>query len=120
MTIQYIYSDVRCADGGIPFIHRILLSWWDQWCRNNDDKCREIAANAARLYDRYCAKEGILDYLEVMTHKIAENWREVPEWWDPPIISLRKPQGDIDHAKDCNCTRYVGTCNCVCSGGVLF
>lgn len=36
-----------------------------EWCRQNDDKCREIATNARLLHDRYISREGILDYLQV-------------------------------------------------------
>lgn len=30
------------------------------WCRENDEKCKEIAANAKALYDKYISKDGIL------------------------------------------------------------
>lgn len=36
-----------------------------EWCRNNDDKCQEIARNAQALHDRYISREGILDYMQV-------------------------------------------------------
>lgn len=29
-----------------------------QWCRDNDDKCQEIARNARRLYDMYISRDG--------------------------------------------------------------
>jgi hypothetical protein len=61
-----------------------------QWCRDNDDKCREIAARARELYETYCAKDGILDYLELVTHKIAERHRYIPAWWAPaPLVCAR-------------------------------
>ena len=30
-----------------------------EWCRNNDDKCKEIAKNAFKFYNKYLTKEGI-------------------------------------------------------------
>lgn len=42
-----------------------------QWCREHDTECRAIACNAQRLYDAYCAQEGILDYLQLVTHKAS-------------------------------------------------
>lgn len=35
-----------------------------KWCRNNDDKCRQIAKNAKTFFDTYLQKEGILDYMQ--------------------------------------------------------
>ena len=35
-----------------------------QWCRNNDDDCKQIAINARAFYDKYLRKDGILDYLQ--------------------------------------------------------
>eukprot|EP01029_Cantina_marsupialis_P003784 TRINITY_DN1380_c1_g1_i2.p1 TRINITY_DN1380_c1_g1~~TRINITY_DN1380_c1_g1_i2.p1 ORF type:complete len:197 (+),score=57.57 TRINITY_DN1380_c1_g1_i2:159-749(+) len=43
-----------------------------EWCIANDDKCREIAANALELWEKYISKEGILDYLQMSMHKIGE------------------------------------------------
>ena len=36
-----------------------------RWCRENDDKCREIAHTAQELYKMYVSREGILDYMQV-------------------------------------------------------
>lgn len=35
-----------------------------QWCRKNDDKCKEIAENARKFYLTYLQKDGALDYLQ--------------------------------------------------------
>ena len=35
-----------------------------KWCRNNDDKCKEIAQNAKKFHDTYLQKDGILDYCQ--------------------------------------------------------
>ena len=62
-----------------------------QWCREHDAECRAMAAAARRLHDAYCAKEGILDYLQVVTHKIAARRVAVPEWWEPPPACVPRP-----------------------------
>lgn len=35
-----------------------------EWCRNNDDKCKQIAVNARAFYVQYLQKDGALDYLQ--------------------------------------------------------
>ena len=42
------------------------------WCRENDDKCQEIAKNAKRFYDEYLGKEGMFDYLETKLNEIKQ------------------------------------------------
>ncbi len=63
-----------------------------QWCRDHDAECQQIAANARKLYDTFCAKEGILDYLQLVTHKIAARWHKVPAWWQPSPLGFARPQ----------------------------
>ena len=41
-----------------------------EWCRKNDAKCKQIAENAKKLYNVFCSREGILDYLEMVMHRI--------------------------------------------------
>jgi hypothetical protein len=41
-----------------------------QWCRENDDKCEEIAKNAKLFYDTYLKKDGLLDYMQFLLTKI--------------------------------------------------
>ena len=43
-----------------------------EWCRNNDDKCEEIASNAKKFYKKYLLKKGILDYLQVLFFDIKK------------------------------------------------
>jgi len=60
------YSDML-----IPFVHYVpvsedlsdLISQLE-WCRDHDDKCREIATNAQNFYDKYLGRKGILDFLQ--------------------------------------------------------
>lgn len=79
-----------------------------QWCRDNDEKCREIATNAKKLYDQYCAKEGILDYLEIVTHKIADRWHHVPTWWEPAPLGFQKPGGEREQSHHHHHHHYRG------------
>ena len=55
-----------------------------RWCRENDDKCREIAANCLKFYEKYVARSALLDYLEMVTKHIAKRYIEPPAWWSPP------------------------------------
>lgn len=56
-----------------------------KWCRNNDEKCRQIANNAREFSLKYLSKDGILDYLQKLlinlknhigTYVYPENARE--------------------------------------------
>lgn len=54
-----------------PFKHYVPISGdlhdlaeMVEWCRNNDDKCQEIAQNAKSFYDEYLGEDGVLDYLQ--------------------------------------------------------
>lgn len=62
-----------------------------QWCREHDAECQRIAQTARQLYDTYCAKDGILDYLQIVTHKIAARRVAVPSWWEPPPACVPRP-----------------------------
>ncbi|TMW68756.1 hypothetical protein Poli38472_006224 [Pythium oligandrum] len=64
-----------------------------QWCRDNDDQCREIAARAQDLYDQYISKDAIHDYMELVCHRIAERFQPAPQWYHRPkgIDTIKKP-----------------------------
>jgi hypothetical protein len=54
-----------------PFIHYVPVSKdlsdiYDKirWCKNNDEKCKEIALNAKNFYEMYLQKDGVLDYMQ--------------------------------------------------------
>lgn len=36
-----------------------------EWCRSHDEECKQIARRAREIHDRFLAKEGILDYMQV-------------------------------------------------------
>ena len=55
----------------IPYTHYVpikqdLSNLIDQikWCRDNDDKCQQITANATSFFQTYIQKNGILDYMQ--------------------------------------------------------
>jgi len=35
-----------------------------KWCRKNDDKCKQIVANAREFFNYYLQKDGVLDYMQ--------------------------------------------------------
>ena len=49
-----------------------------RWCRENDDKCREIGQNAKIFYEKYVAKSALLDYVEmcwkILQHKKPDDF----------------------------------------------
>ena len=45
------------------------------WCKNNDDKCKEIASNAFKFYEEYCSKESMIDYMENVFIKINDKFK---------------------------------------------
>ena len=64
----------------IPYIHYVpvkedLSNLFDQirWCRENDEKCKEISINAKNFYDTYLSKNGILDYLQYLFFRIKKS-----------------------------------------------
>lgn len=50
------------------------------WCRQHDDECRTIAANAAALYHEFVSREAILDYMQMVCVEIARRYRHPPAW----------------------------------------
>lgn len=68
------------------------------WCRSHDAECKQIAANASHIYNRYISKEGILDYMQLVFFEISKRWRQVREWADNPTSYKPPPfvQNDIN------------------------
>jgi len=62
------------------------------WCRENDEKCRQIAENAKLKHERWLSKDSILDYLQVVFTKVASNYEHAPSWWKLPETLQRVPQ----------------------------
>jgi len=45
-----------------------------EWCKNNDDKCKIIAENAKKFYNKYINKDSLYDYIELICNKINNNY----------------------------------------------
>ncbi len=41
-----------------------------KWCKSHDKECKKIANNALKLYNTYLDKEGCLDYMQILFHKM--------------------------------------------------
>ena len=54
------------------------------WCRAHDEECKQIAANCLEKYNKFVARDGLLDYIEMMTKSIARRQVDAPAWYDPP------------------------------------
>jgi len=86
-----------------PYVHHVPvkpdlsdLEEKIRWCREHDDECRKIADNAKAFYEKYCAKDALLDYVEMACKSIAKRFVKPPDWWvEPPPVQdppkLRKP-----------------------------
>ena len=44
------------------------------WCKQNDEKCQQIAANAQKIYEKYLGLDSILDYYQFIFYSIADNY----------------------------------------------
>ena len=93
-----------------PWVHHIPiaadlsdLAAKIQWCRDHDDECREIARRAMLIYDTYVSEQGVLDYMELLCHRVAERWRYPASWWSaPPAVSLPpKSSSPVDPQAPC-------------------
>jgi len=64
----------------VPYVHYVpikedLSDLIDiiKWCRKNDKKCKNIATNANKFYEKYLKKDGIFDYLQKLFIDIKKN-----------------------------------------------
>jgi hypothetical protein len=63
----------------VPNVHFVpvkedLSDLYDKirWCRQNDQKCKEIAENAKIFYNNFLRKDGILDYMQLLLIKLKK------------------------------------------------
>jgi serine/threonine protein kinase len=54
-----------------PYVHYVPVSWdlsnlleVVQWCKDNDETCKNIAGNAREFYERVLNRDSILDYMQ--------------------------------------------------------
>ena len=67
-----------------------------EWCLANDDKCKEIAENGRKFYDRYFTKEFVFDYLADIFNKtsslLGPKYDTNPENTLVPYTTVIKPE----------------------------
>lgn len=73
-----------------------------QWCRDNDEKCRQIAARANELYEQFISKEAIHDYMEMICNQVAQRFQPTPLWYHRPK--------DVDTPKKPSFSRHRAMC----------
>ncbi|KAF1795262.1 Lipopolysaccharide-modifying protein [Phytophthora cactorum] len=63
-----------------------------QWCRENDDKCQQIAARANELYEKFVSKEAITT-TGSDRNRVAQRFQTAPTWYTRPedVDSMKKP-----------------------------
>jgi hypothetical protein len=86
-----------------------------RWCRQNDDTCRKIGENAKAFYQKYVAREALLDYVEMVCRQISSRFVQAPPWFtsaplalDPP--KLRKPDLPCFEDKKSRQSRLCARC----------
>ena len=69
-----------------PYIHYVpvkhdLSNLFEiiQWCRNNDDKCKNIAQNSLDFYNMYLSENAMLDYTQKLLYDISKCMCKPPE-----------------------------------------
>ena len=86
-----------------------------RWCRNNDDKCREIGQNAMKFYEKYVSRSALLDYVEMACKQMAKRYVSPPEWFENPTPecpppNLRKPDTKCFEDKKTHQSKYCKRC----------
>jgi len=66
-----------------PYIHYIPIKYdlsdlekQILWCRNNDNKCKQIVQNAKKLYNKYFNKDHLLKYCAYLFNQISNNFKD--------------------------------------------
>lgn len=87
-----------------------------RWCRQNDEKCRIIGMNAMKFYEKYVARDALIDYVEMVCKQIAKRFVKPPDWCfdeppkprDPP--KLRKPDALCYHDRETKRSKLCVRC----------
>jgi hypothetical protein len=62
-----------------------------KWCRDNDDKCKEIASNAREFYNKYLSKKSIFDYMQKLLVNLKKHTGTyIYNYIKPLNIQIRK------------------------------
>ena len=62
-----------------------------RWCRDNDGECKRIAQNCTKFYKKYVARDGLLDYVEMITQETAKRFTPAPSFWSPLPSAITPP-----------------------------
>ena len=86
-----------------------------RWCRENDDKCKEIGQNAMKFYEKYVSRTALLDYVEMACKQMAKRYKGPPGWFEPPPAArpppnLRKPDTKCFEDKKSHQSKYCNRC----------
>ena len=88
-----------------PFVHYVpvmpdLSNLMEKvrWCRDNDDKCREIANNARRFYEEHLSQSSILDYLQTTLTDLVQHTGTPLYWLKSPPMSITHFLYNSSHA----------------------
>ena len=86
-----------------------------RWCRENDDKCRQIGENAKLFYQKYVARDALLDYVQAVCNQISKRYIDPPGWYNIPPREelppkLRKPDVKCYEDKKSNKSRFCIRC----------
>ena len=81
-----------------------------EWCRSHDAECKQIAANASYIYDRYISKEGVLDYIQLVFFEISKRWRYVSSWAYNPNSLSSPPAVKYNINNQCFNDEYCTNC----------
>lgn len=86
-----------------------------QWCRDHDEECKKIGQNAMKFYEKYVARNALLDYVQMACRHMAKRHVDPPAWWKPappeekpPNLSKPDEKCFSDHAT--RETRYCSRC----------
>jgi hypothetical protein len=55
-----------------------------RWCKTHDAECRAIAKNAEQLWTKYLAREGLLDYIQLVRIHQRTPLGTLGRPWDGP------------------------------------
>ncbi|ETV93176.1 hypothetical protein H310_12782 [Aphanomyces invadans] len=89
-----------------------------EWCRAHDDECRAMAARAKEKYEQYVSKQGIYDYMELITTHVAQRFVPEPTHWGytRPESHLEKDPRKPSFQPDRNHSCVGGKTSRFCTG----
>lgn len=86
-----------------------------RWCREHDAECKQIGQNAMKFYEKYVARNALLDYVQMTCRHMAKRQVDPPSWWNPappedkpPVMT--KPDGKCFEDHSSHESRYCTRC----------